>query len=126
MALEWQELTRLTGGRPIMVERIRLAETGVVIEGSFQLPMLARLSAEDQVFLAAFVRCHGSIKQMEQYFGVSYPTIKNRLNRLAEQLEFVEMDPAPGRSEVLAKLERSEISAAEAIRMLKEGERDEQ
>ena len=125
MALEWQELTRLTGGRPISVERVRLAETGVAIEGSFQLPMLARLSAEDQVFLAAFVRCHGSIKQMEQYFGVSYPTIKSRLNRLAEQLEFVEIDPGPARSEVLEKLERGEISAAEAIRILKEGDQNE-
>ncbi|MDH4156029.1 MAG: DUF2089 domain-containing protein [candidate division Zixibacteria bacterium] len=126
MALEWQELTRLAGGRPMVVERIRLADSGVAIEGSFQLPMLARLSAEDQVFLAAFVRCHGSIKQMEQYFGVSYPTIKGRLNRLATQLEFVEIDPAPARSDVLAQLERGEISAAEAVTMLKEGERDEQ
>ena len=125
MVLEWQELTRLTEGRAMVVERIRLAETGVAIEGSFQLPMLARLSAEDQVFLAAFVRCHGSIKQMEQYFGVSYPTIKNRLNRLAEQLEFIEIDPAPARGEVLARLERGEISATEAIKILKEGEQDE-
>jgi hypothetical protein len=53
---------------------------------------LAQLPAEDQVFVAAFVRCHGSIKQMEKYFGVSYPTVKNRLNRIGSQLSFVEIE----------------------------------
>ena len=57
-------------------------------------PPLAALPAEDQIFIAAFVRCHGLIKQMEQDFGVSYPTIKNRLNELAAQLPFVEVEPA--------------------------------
>ena len=52
----------------------------------------ARPPADDQIFVAAFVRCHGSIKQMEKFFGVSYPTIKNRLNRIASSLEFVDTD----------------------------------
>src|SRR5262245_26275506 len=92
MAQDWQTLTKLTGGGALVVERVRLAKTGVRIEGEFELPPLAQLSAEDQVFVAAFVRCHGSIKQMEQFFGVSYPTIKNRLNRVGAQLPFAEID----------------------------------
>ena len=82
------------------------------------MPPLAQLAAEDQVFVAAFVRSHGSIKEMEQVFGVSYPTIKARLNRIAAQLEFVETDPKPSRNEVLGRLERGEISAADAIRRI--------
>ena len=113
---DWQELTQLTKGRPLVVERVRLAETGIAIEGQFDLPQLARLEAEDQVFVAAFVRSHGSIKEMEQVFGISYPTVKARLNRIAEKLEFVEMNPAPPRSEILERLARGEISAADAIR----------
>ncbi|HEY3950208.1 DUF2089 domain-containing protein [Phenylobacterium sp.] len=112
---DWQALSELTRGRPIVVERVRLADSGVAIEGAFELPRLAQLSAEDQVFVAAFVRSHGSIKEMEQVFGVSYPTIKARLNRIAGGLEFVETDPEPGRAEVLARLARGEITAAEAI-----------
>jgi len=77
MANDWQALTKLTGGTPLQVERVRILSTGIAIEGQFDLPPLAQLPAEDQIFVAAFVRCHGSIKQMEQYFGVSYPTIKN-------------------------------------------------
>src|ERR1700724_2528544 len=98
---DWQELTRLTQGQPIVIERVRLTEKDIVIEGSFELPQLARLSAEDQVFITAFVRCHGSIKEMEQIFGVSYPTIKSRLARIANSLEFVDTNPAPSRAEIL-------------------------
>ena len=115
---DWQALTELTSGRPIVVERVRLPDRGVVIEGAFELPKLAQLAAEDQVFVAAFVRSHGSIKEMEQVFGVSYPTVKARLNRIAAQLEFVELDPKPGRGEVLERLNRGEITADEAIAAL--------
>jgi hypothetical protein len=113
---DWQELTQLTQGQAFVVERVRLADKNVAIEGRFELPQLARLPAEDQVFVAAFVRSHGSIKEMEQVFGVSYPTIKARLNRIAASLEFVEVNPSPSRSEVLERLSRGEISANEAIR----------
>jgi hypothetical protein len=122
--MDWQELTRLTQGRPFVVERVRLVDAGVAIEGSFEPPELARLNMEDQVFVAAFVRCHGSIKEMERIFGVSYPTIKSRLNRLAERLEFVEIDPAPpappapARSDAVDRLSRGEISVQDAIREL--------
>src|SRR5215813_7671124 len=98
---DWQELTQLTQGQPMVVERVRLTEKDVAIEGSFELPDLARLSAEDQVFVTAFIRTHGSIKEMEQIFGVSYPTIKSRLTRIANSLEFVETDPTPSQVEIL-------------------------
>src|SRR6267154_3133815 len=89
---DWQELTQLTRGQPLVVERVRLTEKDIVVEGRFELPQLARLSLEDQVFVTAFVRSHGSIKEMEQVFGVSYPTIKSRLTRIANSLEFVETE----------------------------------
>ena len=115
---DWQELTHLTAGQPMVIERVRLIEKDIAIEGCFELPQLARLNQEDQVFITAFVRCHGSIKEMEQIFGVSYPTIKSRLNRIATSLEFVETNPAPPRSEVLDRLDRGEIGAEDAIREL--------
>jgi hypothetical protein len=117
-ARDWQELTQLTRGEPIVVERVRLVEKGIAVEGSFALPQLARMSLEDQVFITAFVRCHGSIKEMEQIFGVSYPTIKSRLTRIANSLEFVETNPAPSRAEILNRLKRGEISAQQAIKEL--------
>ena len=116
---DWQELTRLTQGAPLVVERVRMGD--IAIEGAFELPQLSRLSMEDQVFVAAFLKSHGSIKEMEQVFGVSYPTVKARLNRIAGQLEFVDTNPAPlapARNEIIDRLERGEIDAATAIRQL--------
>jgi hypothetical protein len=118
MSRDWQELTALTQGAPLVVERVRLADRDIVIEGAFELPQLARLPIEDQVFIAAFVKSHGSIKGMESVFGVSYPTIKARLNRIAGALEFIDTNPAPARSEVLERLSRGEISATDAIKEL--------
>lgn len=118
MARDWQELTQLTQGRPIIVERVRLADSEMAIEGAFELPELARLNLEDQVFITAFVRSHGSIKEMEQIFGVSYPTIKARLTRIADSLKFIETNPTPSRTEILERLERGEITAQDAIREL--------
>src|SRR5215468_3974450 len=115
---DWQELTRLTQGQDIVVERVRLVGKDIAIEGRFELPQLARLTPEDQVFVVAFVRSHGSIKDMEQVFGVSYPTIKSRLTRIAESLDFVDTNPLPSRTEILERLNRGEISAQDAIREL--------
>jgi len=117
-ASDWQDLLRIAQGGPLVVERVRLPERRITVEGSFTLPELARLSLEDQVFITAFLRSHGSIKEMEQVFGVSYPTIKARLNRIAGQLEFVETNPSPSRAEVLERLNKGELTADEAIRAL--------
>lgn len=127
-ASDWQELTRLTQGQPILIERVRLAGKNIAIEGAFELPQLARLSAEDQVFVIAFLRSHGSIKEMEQVFGVSYPTIKARLNRIAGSFEFIDTNPAPpapASSDTIERLRRGEITADEAVRLL-EGAREPQ
>ena len=119
MAKEWNELARMTQGKAVTVERVRVVDSGIAIEGSFTLPPLASLSAEDQVFVMAFMRCHGSIKEMEEMFGISYPTVKNRLNRIAGQLQFIEIVKVSPEEEVVDRLERGEISAEEAIRRLK-------
>ena len=126
MRNDWHELTDLTGERRFLVTEVR-TETGISIQGEFELPPLARLRYEDQVFVSEFVRSHGSIKDMEKAFGISYPTVKNRLNRIIEQLQLVEIEvgpgsgvapsPAPG-DDALDLLERGEITAAEAAERL--------
>ena len=127
MSKEWHVLSKLGAGSAVEILRARLVEQDVVVEGPFELPPLARLSSEDQTFVAAFVRCHGSIKQMEQLFGVSYPTIKNRLNRIGALLPFVEVAPEPepappSTSELLTRLERGELSVEEVLTQLRQKE----
>lgn len=119
MANDWQELTKISRGGPLLVERVRLLESDIALEGSFELPPLARLTLEDQIFITAFVRSHGSIKDMEELFGISYPTVKNRLNRVSHQLEFVDIDPPLPKSEILEQMERGELSVDEAVKKLR-------
>jgi len=119
MTKDWQELTRITRGSPLTVERVKLVDKDIGVEGSFELPPLARLTMEDQIFVTAFIRSHGSIKDMEELFGISYPTVKNRLNRLALQLDFVEINPPPSKSEILTKLEQGELTVNEALERIK-------
>ncbi len=116
---DWQELSRLTQGQPLTIQRIRLSGTKIAIEGNFELPRLAQLSSEDQIFVMGFLQCQGSIKDMERLFGVSYPTIKSRLGRINQALGFVEVNPPVSKSDILLQLERGEISTAEALERLK-------
>jgi hypothetical protein len=120
MAQDWMDLTRLTGGDPIVVERVRLVNQNIRIEGEFELPPLARLSAEDQVFVMAFIRSDGSIKELERAFGISYPTVKSRLARIAQLFEFAGPAPSPSspHEEILTQLEKGDITVDEAIRRL--------
>ena len=124
MVMDWHKLTQLTGEQEFTIERVRTAADGIAIDGNFALPPLARLDADDQAFVAAFVHCHGSIKQMERWFGVSYPTIKGRLARIADRLDFAEVleeraleanVPAGEPGDVLDRLEKGEITAEEAL-----------
>ncbi len=119
MKHDWQELTRLTKGGDILIERVQIPKQQISIEGQFELPPLARLTVEDQMFAIAFIRCHGSIKEMESLFGISYPTVKNRLNQIARQLEFVEIDPPASKSDILTQLGQGAISVDEAEKKLR-------
>jgi len=118
MSQDWQELTRITRGALLTVEKVKLKDKNIAVEGSFELPPLAHLTMEDQIFVTAFIRCHGSIKEMEALFGISYPTVKNRLNAIAGQLEFVDINPPAPKSEVLDLLDKGEISVEEALKKL--------
>lgn len=116
---DWHDLTNVTGGHHFVVTSVRL-DSGISIQGEFDLPPLARLRYEDQVFVSEFIRSHGSIKDMEKAFGVSYPTVKSRLNRIVSQLQLVEVVDSPREpDDVLGLLERGEISADEAAERLR-------
>ena len=117
---DWQQLTDLTRNKKINIERVKIIESGIAIDGDFELPPLAQLSMDDQIFVAAFVKSHGSIKDMEELYGVSYPSIKNRLNRISKVFDFIDLTPADAASDILEDLEKGNISFDQAIEALKE------
>jgi hypothetical protein len=92
------------------------------IQGRFDLPMFACLSDEEDRLLKIFLSARGSIKEVERSLGISYPTVKARLEQLLAKLGLGQSQDGVRlrRLEVVEKLERGEINAAEAIKCLRE------
>ena len=104
-------------GQAMRVKRLECTDCGISTEGEFEVSPLARLSAEDQVFVHAFVRSHGSIKKMEAFLGVSYPTVKNRLRSIIAALD--ESFKAPSTNqEILQALADGEITVEQALEQM--------
>ncbi len=103
--------------QPMKVARLACPRCNVSVEGQLEMPPLAQLAPEDQAFVMAFVRHHGSIKKMESVFDISYPTVKNRLNAIAAALDKSIEAPSP-RAYVLEQLSRGEITVEEALEKL--------
>lgn len=118
MTHEWHELAKMVGNQELVINRVTARQSAISIEGEFNLPPLAKLPYDDQVFAGMFLKVHGSIKEMEQAFGVSYPTIKARLNRINRSLGFVETTAVSDKEDTLSKLEQGEITVDEALRRL--------
>lgn len=103
--------------QPLKLARLSCPNCAVSIEGEFELSPLAKLSPEDQAFVIAFVRHHGTIKKMESIFNISYPTVKNRLNSISAALDRGFEAPSPNLY-VLEQLARGEITVDEALSKL--------
>ena len=71
---------------PLKVGRMFCGECGTEVCGDFELPLLARLSEKEQQFILAFVKSSGSLKDMANSMGRSYPTVRNVLDDLIEKL----------------------------------------
>jgi hypothetical protein len=73
-------------GGLLAVKRLNCYNCATEVEGQFPLPPLAGLSAEDQDFILEFIKASGSLKDMAKFLGVSYPTVRNRLDAIIEAL----------------------------------------
>src|ERR1700751_5510013 len=91
----------------LKIARMACPSCAMVVEGNFEVSPLARLSIDEQAFVIAFIRHHGSLKKMESLFNISYPTVKNRLNAIGAALDqnFAEPNHAAAPSPNLYVLE---------------------
>jgi hypothetical protein len=122
MKQEWQVLTQMVQGKEVVVTRVEVVGADIALEGKFELPPLVKLSMEDQVFIATFVGVHGSIKEMERLFGISYPTVKARLRKISEQLKrlgFATQGVVDDES-ILDRVASREITVDEAVKELRQ------
>ena len=109
----------------LLVTRLQCPACGAEVTGEFSLSRLATLREPHASLLEMFLRSRGNMKEMERDLGLSYPTVRARLEEaltaagLGRRAEF-EPDPAARRTAILDQLERGEITAAEATTQLRD------
>jgi len=115
-------------GQDTCVTSISCNNCGTKIEGHFQLCRFCRLTGEQKYFIETFIKCRGNIKEVEREMGISYPTVKNRLEDAARALGSTNAEEtgpdddqaSQRRKEILSRLDNGRISVEEALRMLNE------
>jgi hypothetical protein len=81
-------------GHALTVTQFGCQHCDTTVAGTFGLPLLARLSADDQALVLNLIKASGSLKELASQYGVSYPTIRNRLDELIAQIETLEAEAA--------------------------------
>ena len=110
-------------GNNTEVKKIGCEVCGTTIEGRFKPCKFCKLTAEQKYFIEIFIKCRGNIKEVEKELGISYPTVKNRLEDVALALGY-KLDTGimneTKRKEVLNRLNNGEITVEQALELLGE------
>ena len=125
----------------LTIARLHCRSCGTALEGEFGVGRFGRLDREQLSLLESFLRSRGNLKEMERELGISYPTVRGRVDALIRSLGLAEggapdadfdddinvdeaaidePDAAAGRRDVLERLARREISAEEAATALRD------
>ena len=108
-------------GQDTEVTSISCGECGTRIEGRFRLCRFCRLTDEQKDFIETFVKCRGNIKDVERELGISYPTVRAKLDDVVTALGYtVAKKPTINSKEIVDMLEKGEISAEQALNIMKE------
>src|SRR4051794_25831472 len=118
----------------LSVTRLNCAECGTTLEGSFSVGRFGRLNRDQMTLLESFLRSRGNLREVERELGLSYPTLRNRVDALVRALGLGDAthsddagestgsertSPADARRAVLERLSRREISAEDAAAALR-------
>jgi hypothetical protein len=115
----------------LSVTRLHCRSCGTTLEGEFSVGRFGRLTREQLALLESFLRSRGNLRDMERELGISYPTVRSRVEALVRALGFgpraeaeaesdetaagtTSTDVAPSRQAILERLARREIGADEA------------
>jgi hypothetical protein len=117
----------------LAVTRLHCRSCGTTLEGEFSVGRFGRLTREQLALLESFLRSRGNLRDMERELGISYPTVRGRVEALVRALGFGpradsdeaaadelaagtggDSDPAAARKAILERLGRKEITAEEA------------
>ncbi len=113
----------------LLVTELTCRHCGTVLRNRFEMDRLSRLIPEQRHFVEVFLLCEGKINCVQEELGISYPTVRSRLDEIIRALrqktpvqepETNAGSPSPARQEILDRLARQEITAEEALRLFEE------
>ncbi|MCB9073736.1 MAG: DUF2089 domain-containing protein [Bdellovibrionaceae bacterium] len=104
----------------VFIDHVHCSECSTQFKGQFEIPALLRLAPEDIQFIVQFVKNSGSLKEMAKDLGLSYPTVRNKLNEIIDSIQAIEKNKTTDKTKILRDLELGKISAQEAAKKLAE------
>lgn len=107
------------------VTELHCPKCNVTVRGTFALCKFCSLNDEMREFVEVFIKCRGNIKEVERELGISYPTVRSRLDKVIAALGYSlssrsEEDVASERRQILTQLSNGDITAEEATKLLKQ------
>ncbi|MFA1821059.1 DUF2089 domain-containing protein [Virgibacillus oceani] len=107
------------------VTKLHCSHCHTTIENDFELSKFSSLSREQMEFIETFIVSRGNIKEVEKELGISYPTVRGKLNEIIEILRQEkkskpELTSTPAKAQVISMLEKGEITSQEAIKLIKD------
>ena len=111
-------------GSGLRVTRLRCPSCNTVIEGDFQTERLLSLNAKQRSFVLSFLRIRGNIREMEKELGISYPTVRSRLDDIIQAIDGASATKTPPltRKQILEMLAKGEITQEDAMAMIQGGQ----
>lgn len=107
--------------KTLKITRLQCTHCNTTIENEFELSKLASLSKDQLHFVEVFLTCRGNIKEVEKELGISYPTVRGKLSEIISSLGYVQKKKNEvDEKKVVTMLEKGEITAEEAIKLLKD------
>ena len=110
----------------VRVKTLLCESCGVEVTGRFEVPRFLELSIEQQRFATEFLLASGSLKQVAEEFGISYPTVRARLDRIIECLQAGKPATQERRAAILDAVEEKRISTHRASELLSETQEEEE
>jgi hypothetical protein len=104
-------------GGKLVVTGFLCRRCGTKISGEFEFPSFPGLTKDEIEFVKTFVKCRGNIKEVEKELGISYPTVRNRLDEVIRDMGF-RIERSDDKAKILDRLESGEISVDTAVRLL--------
>jgi hypothetical protein len=110
-------------GETLTVTRLYCRTCDTTLEGHFTLGRFYQLSPEQMAFVETFIRCEGKLTRVQEELGMSYPTVRSRLNEVIRALGYEVSESKPEvsldeRRSILEQLASGEITSQEAVQLL--------